>query len=181
MGMKLALAAAILAAGIGQAGAATVEERPGWFTLTTYQFFCPGDCSQYPHIDSKSFLGIREGQSALARFTISTSDDGEKVDLSMRYGSSFSNVAFSGSLAKRANGTYLYDSMDDVICCYRERLSWNGKSGTWLYAPDDGSFEPYATVSFQIAAIPLPASAALLPIGVGALATLRRRKRTGVL
>ena len=178
MGMKLALAAAILATGIGQAGAATVEERPGWFTLTSFELFCYGGCDGYLNVDTKNFLGIREGQSALAHFTISTSDDGETVDLSMRYGSSFSSVAFSGSLAKQENGTYLYDTIDHVICCSRERLSWNGKSGTWLYAPDGGTVEPYATVSFQIAAVPLPASAALLPIGIGALAMLRRRKRT---
>lgn len=178
MGMKLALAAAILAAGIGQAGAATVEERPGWFTLTSFQFFCPGDCSQYPHVDTKSFLGIREGQSALARFTISTSDDGEIVDLSMHFRSPSSSVVFSESLARQENGSYLYDSIDHVNCCYRSEISWNGKSGMWRYEGDGGGFDPYATLSFQIAAVPLPASAALLPIGIGALAMLRRRKRT---
>ncbi|MDB6181238.1 VPLPA-CTERM sorting domain-containing protein [Paracoccus fistulariae] len=180
MGIRLVIAAVMLAVGIGQADAATVESRSGWFTLTSLEVFCGSYCSNYPDSRTKYYAGLREGQTALGQVTISTSDDGEMVYLSMRYGPTLSTYLFSEGLTRQENGTYSYDSVYDVPCCYRFRIGWNGRSGWFRFEDDDPPIDKYVTINFEIAAVPLPASAALLPIGMGALAMVRKRKRAKV-
>lgn len=60
----------------------------------------------------------------------------------------------------------------------------NSYGGTWQRMDDVSLFHLYENVSFTIiewnrslAPVPLPVSAALLPVGIGALAMMRRRRR----
>lgn len=56
-------------------------------------------------------------------------------------------------------------------------LTWTGSEGTWLRWEDSEPDYYRIEGEFRLAPVPLPATAALLPLGIGALALMRRRRR----
>ena len=175
MDFRSVVLAMVIAVGAGQAGAATVEKLDAWFTISSLDAGCIGSCDSYPDSMTKYFGGLREGQTTSGVISLTESADGDSIGLSWSFGSP--KVGFSGILDRLADGTFLYDSINDVLCCYREWATWNGETGVWRLETDGGGVDQYVTVNFKLAAIPLPASAALLPIGVGAFAMMRKRRK----
>ena len=167
--------AGLIATGAGQAGAATVETHDAWFTISSLSAWCWGSCDAFPDSETKYFGGLRQGQTASGTLSLTKNGDGDSIGLSFSFGSP--KVGFSGILNLLPNGTFLYDNIDEVLCCYREWATWNGETGVWRLETDGGHVDQLVTVNFELAAVPLPASAALLPISLGAFAMLRKRRK----
>ncbi len=177
MKFRSLVAAALLAVGLGQAaGAATVQTIS--FKLDRLSVYCMGGCNQYPSSQTHEFAGLRQGGSRLGQLYIDEAADGSTVELALSYGEDFSNTLFRHVLKRMDDGKYLFDSVSMVVPSWSiSTVKWDGYSGSWRYYPDTYSVEQDTTISFDLAPVPLPTTAALLPLGIGALAVMRKRRR----
>lgn len=171
MGIRMLCLAAAAAVGVGQAGAATVR-YDAYYTLTSISVVCDGGCERYPEEEVNVYAGIRDGQTAKGQLTI-TDDVPGQIHLEFRYGAELARLLFRNTLSLRADGSYRY-AFADV------RVSWDGILGVFNEWPPTSRIEQKTSVEFGIlpAPIPLPASAALLPIGLAALTMIRRRRKS---
>lgn len=169
MGIRALCLAAAAAVGVGQAEAATYQVR---LTLTAHDYSCYY-CEGYPKPKVGKFAGLSEGQSVAATLTIDT----------IPYQASFSFEYPEGSVSSRGywfevspnaytnlanEGSFSYSAISGMI------------AGSYFYFEHDGitGWGEYAAFDFtELAPVPLPASAALLPLGIGALAIVRKRRR----
>lgn len=165
MGIRSLCAAAVVAVGFGSAAdAATVTHN----IIFTMNFL---DGPQY-------HWGIKEGQKANGTLEIiEGSFDENWLTLTINGYSAYSGKA-SGS------GGY-YDGITGIVGYGYQVIQWGLTSGKFAdaYDDEDGIFELQAEGTMVLGTlppspIPLPAAAAFLPIGIGALAVMRKRRRS---
>lgn len=169
------MAAAAVAVGVGQAEAATYDVV---LELTDQVYFCVIDECTEPEPDETDFEGIPLFTAIQGVLDISPDSfftdwiritfafDGKVSDLGLFY-----------------DEISHYESVDnDPSQSYW--ISWNGQSGSIGYGDDElPNDPPYGRIVFgdisavDVAPVPLPASAALLSMGFGALALMRRRRK----
>ncbi|WP_103171623.1 hypothetical protein [Paracoccus sp. SY] len=171
MGIKALCAAAAVVAGVGSAEAATVDHVK--LTLTAEYICEAGECDE-PAPSVAKFMGIPVGQSVYGDLHIGDKD----ADLFQRI------VFFSKGTVN--NLGYFRDDYSDgryserssIEGLYAYLINWNGLVGSLWYRDDDYPWSLDVSGTIELAPVPLPATAALLPMGLGALALMRRRRRS---
>lgn len=174
MSIRTFCAAAVVALGVGQAEAATVYDVI--FTITKAKHLYIDDCydedGSYTTCVSTELLPDWRGMSVgdPLRGVFAVGDDGfATLDVGglRLFGDWGAYQAYDGD-------AYWWEGSGGVWYTY---LSWNGTAGTLFHSLDNrpDSYDTYA--SLTLAPVPLPATAALLPLGIGALAMMRRRRR----
>lgn len=173
---SLFIAVALVFAAV-QANAATYNAILKLESLST---FCWGGCSDYPDSKTKYFKGFKAGQGSFGHIAVTEADDGQSIDLRLTYGPDLGKSLFVATLAKTGVNTYRYDTAEmypDDNLIGRDIFTWNGTSGYWRHDGYEEPVEYYSTFTFELATVPLPASAALLPLGIAALGIMRRRRK----
>lgn len=161
------------AMGIGQAKAATLQKEM-LFTLLSGERIHSDGYDHYVDETYTSFWGIDVGSTAYALITIDYAEAGEHfTDFMVQLGQ---NTIFDGQLSLRPEDllksfvhNYLAFSWVDVI--------WDGEEGQIIYTSDNRPYYEEVRATLTPAPVPLPATVALLPFGIGAFAVMRRRRR----
>lgn len=165
-------AAAALAVGAGQAQAATVDRVTLTLTGEYHCFYSDGDCSGFGPVPSfDCFYGLPVGQAITGWLSIGDPDEHRNQAIS------FTVNDFVYRLGGQFIDYFSDRNYHQASDCCSFLIAWNGATGSISYMDDASpwSTEVYGTIS--IAPVPLPAAAALLPLSLGALAWIRRRRR----
>lgn len=171
---KSVVVAAVLAISVGQAEAAVVSEGEYQvkFTLTENYQYCPRDCDRAPKPPLKPFHGLNVGDVVEGYFFF------QRFEYEIFFIMGLPNSTISRDLGDGFyGGPNWYGSFhfDEAI----EFDTVDGRlmgSFASLFVPD--LWEQHVVLDFkEIAPVPLPATVALLPLGIGALAVMRRRRR----
>ncbi len=165
--MKLGavIAAAVVAVGVGQAEAATVVTHDVIFTMD----FLHGP---------KSHWGVREGHRANGTLTITDTGNSNDNWLTLTIKG---YIAYDGKVTGSAG---YYEGITGIVGYVYKMVDWSGTSGSIADAYDDenGPRELQAEGSFTIGTlpspVPVPATILLLPAGLGALAMMRKRRKS---
>ena len=174
VGLKAMCAAAALAVGAGQAEAATYN---GTFTLVS-AVSEHEEVFGHPYEDDillPGHWGVATGETVAATITI-TPDIGGMIFALFAGATEIFNsyVSLSGTgYAGSQSGT------EDAYYGWKE-LFWDGAgSGTVSYSGEMTPWYPEirGTFTVDLVPVPLPLSAALLPLGIGALAMMRKRRK----
>lgn len=171
MGIRALCAAAAVVAGVGQAEAATVDR----VTMTlNAEYICEiGDCEDDPAPGVDFFLPT--DVPVTGWLSIGDKDDQDMQEITFSYNGMESILGpfidFSG--------TGYYQSVDAMEGFYAFNIDWNGLFGSLWYRDDDAPWSLDVRGTLELAPVPLPATAALLPMGLGALAMMRKRRRQG--
>jgi hypothetical protein len=164
--IRALLGAAAVAVSVGAAAeAATIEAYNVRITLDDVQYWCNFCQSGETPPEINSAFGLDEGSSAVGSLSITT--DEERLSYSLTFGSS--SVAGSNLM--------LFDGLWTDFGGFN-RFSWNAGTGAITLLDDGTPWEQVTQLSLtEVAPVPLPATAALLPLGLGALAMMRRRRK----
>ncbi|WP_306752806.1 hypothetical protein [Paracoccus actinidiae] len=180
MDIRALCAAAAVAVGVGQAAeAATLDVT---FEITSLELFCEtgGDCSDEVEPVVTDFMGM-------PLFTLMTGVLTLPDPIASPSGVPFAEglISFLTQGISYELGYFIQEDEDKV---YREefpfwdyRITFQDGIGELFYRDDDYPFSVGVEGVFtpiELAPVPLPATAALLPMGLGALAMMRRRRRT---
>ncbi len=172
MGIRALCAAAAVVVGVGSAAeAATVDVV---FTLTeaVEHYMPPWDESAWVDTPLLVYNGLAVGSTYNGTLTVE-------------------DKPFNGGIFTWAtlliDGKTIYDFIvDGDLTAFHGQsegfiqwttLDWDGAAGQFQYNHDILPYDTIVIGSFALAPVPLPATAALLPLGIGALAVLRRRRR----
>ncbi len=173
MGIGALCAAAAVVMGVGSAAEAATVNIVGKVVQSDYSTGPSWDHSSWTTISLPDYLGI-------------------PVDTPLRGTLSLSERLFNGAVFAWATmhigGVLVWDfavhgdmsgfSGSDPNHMFKwYGLDWDGTDGIYEYSSDMGRYLEYARLEFTLAPVPLPATVALLPIGIGALAMMRRRRR----
>lgn len=158
----LAVVAAIFS--VSAAHAATVQIFDVTAVLTYHKTGCYSGMSECGQSESGSLLGLILNQPSRATLTITdyieSGRDHQKYILKYDEGS-------------------IFDSTENINNDVSAALTWNGNTGSISYSFGDlWSYEAAKIeLGTYVAPVPLPAGAALLPLGLAALAMFRKRRR----
>lgn len=171
MGIRALCAAAAVAVGVGSAAeAATVSDHDVAITLNDVFYMCnycnPGE--RPPTGDTA--LGLKKGVMEIGHLSII--EDAGRLDYTL---------TFTGG---RVIGTDLQKT-NSIWTDYWgfNQFSWDAQTlvGSIRLYNDSIPWESVVNIGIaDISTVPLPATAALLPMGIGALAVVRKRRRRAV-
>ncbi len=173
MSFRPMVVAAVMAVGIGQVADAAIVEYDIVITVNSayYHYYPIGGENHSTPLEG--WWGLKTGVPTAGVLRVQTYDTGSAIaDLIIPgIGAIFENN-FSAS---PMNGYYYWWGVGSSSAGSMTWLTWNGNEGSLSYSQDRLPHYTNADASFSV--IPLPASAALLPLGVGALALMRKRRR----
>lgn len=168
VGLKAMCAAAALAVGVGQAAEAATYDVI--FTITTAQH---------------DYLDFDDGQKVTRTYLpewwgveVNTPMQGI---LEIGADAVASLVVNGRSFFGQADATQWQDAENSWTegqgGVWYSYMTWTGAAGAWYHTADHRPdyYDVYADIS--LAPVPLPMTAALLPLGIGALALMRKRRR----
>lgn len=173
MGIRALCAAAAVVVGVGSAAEAATVDVVATMVYAEYSTGPVDDHSSWVITNPSEYWGIPNGQSLPG--TLSMSDvvyDGftHAWATFVVSGATIFDHAVSGDFS-----SFYGMNTDKPFQFYS--LEWNGKDGLFQYSSDMGNYLESVVIEFTLAPVPLPATAALLPVGLGALAMMRRRRR----
>lgn len=170
MGIRVLCAAAAVVVGVGQAEAATVDHVK--LTLNA-EYICEMECDE-PAPTIGKFMGIPVGQSVYGDLYIGDRDDDLLQQILFVSKGIIHELGFF--LDEQLDGRY--SEIGAIESMYAYLINWNGSEGSLWYRDDNVPWSLEVQGTIELAPIPLPATAALLPMGLGALALMRRRRRS---
>lgn len=178
LGIRSLCAAAVAVVGIGQAAEAATILNVKLTLNSAVIDYSPseGPDEGFKDVTLDEFWGLRVGETVDATFTYQEVESGEIRWLTAILVTTSGSI-FEGTL--EGGGPWSGISNDSNSSEYT-RLTWDGNlSGTVGYSYDARPFftSADATWTVQPAPVPLPSTAALLPLGIGALAVMRKRRR----
>lgn len=163
MGIRALCAAAAVVVGVGQAEAATYNVM---FTIARADHvYYPADNSEYTITPLGEWRGMLVNSPLRGLLKLE-----EGITPILSVGGKF---LFGGGDAENyADGSWW--QTNETLYDY---LTWTGAEGTWMRREDNLPDYLFVDADIQLAPVPLPATAALLPMGIGALALMRKRRR----
>lgn len=167
VGIKAMCAAAALAVGVGQTEAATYDVI---FTITEAQHdYLDFDNNQAV---TRTYLSEWWGMAVNAplRGVLEMGADGIFPLLTVS-GLTLFRTPDAGQAGSSET------SWTEGTGAWYNTLTWTGSQGTWYRTEDQRPDYYNISADIRLAPVPLPVSAALLPMGIGALAFLRKRRR----
>ena len=172
MGIRaLCAAAAVVVAGVGAVDAATVDHVK--LTLNAEYICEEGECGE-PAPSISSFRDIPIGSAIYGDLVIGDRD--EDLFQIIQFVSKGTTYHLGRFLDWQSTGNYIEDAAMDFFYWYQ--INWNGSEGSLRYRDDNVPWSLEVQGTIELAPVPLPATAALLPLGIVALAMLRRRRRS---
>lgn len=169
MGMRALCAAAIVAAGVGQAEAATVDRVK--LTLTA-EYICEINPCEDAAPNVGKFYGVETGKSVFGDLYIGDPDqDWLQTILFISKGTAHNFGQFSDF----GENAYLNEFLRYYYTAFV--IEWNRSEGSIWYRDDNAPWSLEVLGTIELAPVPLPATAALLSLGLSALALMRRRRR----
>ncbi|WP_306608556.1 VPLPA-CTERM sorting domain-containing protein [Paracoccus sp. WLY502] len=172
---------------MGQAADAATYEGQDFNVMVrlTETLICEGgDCDGFPSRDYGGVFftapigTILRGVLSFGDFTGTPGDYFSGIPI--WFSSYAGDAGFGGDYFDTRNGIGYYSNHDPQGDDYDFHISWDGTTGSvyYYYDEQDHVWDRMVTGTIQLAPVPLPASAALLPLGIGALVLVRRRRRT---
>lgn len=176
MGIKSVCAAAALAAGVGPAAnAATVHHVK--ITLADSYRCAVEPCSAEVPL-ATDFYGLPLGQALFGWLSIGDLDSEGYQEITFSHDGTIHS--FGRFDTWYSNSFYLSIEVTRIATQYFGAgfyVSWGGTTGDLRYFNDDVPWSRDLRSPIELVPAPLPATAALLPLGIGALAMLRRRRK----
>lgn len=175
MGFRVLCAAAAVVAGVGSADAATVTHDIVFTVTDAY------DLTSYFDYEIEEMVEVRTDLPGFWGFATGSSTRGileivETVATQLTV-----RLVVAGTAvfeADDASGTIeAFYAVSGISGYKMDGLRWTGTSGKLEYTYDGSPDFTFADATISLAPIPLPATAALLPMGIGALAWMRKRRR----
>ncbi len=181
MGIRSMVAAAVMAVGVGQAADAAVYNVR--ITLVEHSYWIPGGCSEeFEQVcpgPAGNYKGLTLNKPTFGTLDIELSND----VLSMRLYDSVGNFIDGGRYESMGNGLGFNTPGSDMSVGFQTPAisfpilyATGEEMKIWQY--DDFYISGIEFVDIRIEKLPLPAGAVLLPVGLGAFAMLRKRRRT---
>lgn len=178
VGLKAMCAAAALMVGVGQAEAATVTHNIVFTVTDAYDRYYPDygtDPSLPPSRTNRDeFWGFKVGEALNGTLTITK----ECVNL----GCLMAKLIVAGTTLydQKVSGTFdAFEGIKGSSGYLWEYIAWDGISGLFQYTYDNSPIVTYADATIELAPVPLPMAGTLLPVGIGALAMMRKRRKSG--
>lgn len=184
MSIRSVAAAAVMAAGIGQAADAAVLES-GFYkvemTLDENYWWCYSRSCEEPEPAPAPYQGLNLGDRVEGYFGFHLVSPGIlSFSLAWNDGAIFSEYSRWGNFYRTDENSYYNSVFEQIISFELVNGVLSGMFTDSYY--HSGTWDQYASISFQevevdVAPVPLPATAALLPFGLGALAMMRKRRK----
>lgn len=167
--------AAVAAVGIGSAAqAATVPfgNYKAEITMSDASVYCYFDCEGGVP-DPRPFAGLSVGGTVNGVLYVAPAGRPDSITLDLRWrGGVFADRV---SLERVSENHFV--NMSDQAARFAPAGDQPGGFFTGLFLWADGIEQQYEVSFTNLAPVPLPASAALLPLGFGALALMRKRRQ----
>lgn len=183
MRIRVLMAAATVAVGVGQAEAATVLDVEFTITKAVIEYSpSEGPDEGFDDIHLDEFWGVKVGETVNAVFTYTEEWVGERKSLNASF-SIADQLLFRGTLSQGMPWQMAWFGISGHTPSPEFfALEWDGKGlGSLEYTHDFRPWFPTVEATWSVASpapVPLPATAALLPLGLGALAMMRRRRKS---
>ena len=175
MDIRALCTAAAVFIGVGSAADAATVTHSIVFTVTdAYDLTSYFDYEKEEHVDRRTelsgFWGFATGSSTRGTLEIVEESSGH-LEISLTVAG---NVIFEADTSGTSEDFYAVDGISGYIM---EGLRWTGASGTFDYTKDGQPDYTFADATISLAPVPLPPAVALMPMGLGTLALLRKRRR----
>lgn len=169
MGIRALCAAAAVVVGAGSAADAATVDRVS-LTLDA-EYICEMDICEDPE-PAVDFYGLPTDGPVTGWLSIGDENSEWLRSITFTLGNSIIDFGrFQGTSGEYQNADLLGFFTDFFI-------RWNGTAGSLSYRDDGAPWSLDVQGTIELAPVPLPATAALLPMGLGALAMMRRRRRS---
>ncbi len=173
MSFRPMVLAAVMAVGIGQVADAALVEYDIVITVNRANYYYYPIGGENHSTPLGGWWGLKTGVPTAGILRVQTYDTERAIaDLIIP---GIDAIFVSEGYSYLRDGYYSWLGVGSSYVGGLTSLTWNGNEGSLIYGQDHLPHYTIADASFSV--IPLPASAALLPLGIGAIAMMRKRRR----